>query len=118
MTLACHARDWGFDSPRYRMRKFLYGILLASSSLFSQGNKLLPNRNPDAKELKAYLNKDKDSILLESSYKIRRVEILKKGFTERHYTNNICIADLPKGRYTLAVSVNKKLITLTLIIPE
>jgi len=103
------------------MYKFLFILILilVNFNINAQESTLVPNTNIDAKELKHALNKTNDSLLLESTFMIHKVEIFNSGFNKVFEISGqkiqISLVDIPLGRQSIAVFVNRKIIMITLL---
>ena len=93
--------------------------MLSSVLAFSQKTSLLKNFNYRAKELKHDLNKDGDTLLLESSQTIYQVEIYnsfyEKKMSVNRYKTMIPINDLPEGKYIVEAVLSDRRIIMTII---
>ena len=94
---------------------FLFSILVS----YGQKSSLIKNVNFRAKELKHDLNKDGDSLLLESKQTIYQVEIYnslyEKKMSINRYKTKVAINDLPQGKYITEVVLSDRRIIMTLI---
>ena len=95
-------------------------LILLTSYTFSQNRptRVKKNTNSNAKELFHDLNESGDSLILKSDYRIYRVEIMRSDFS-KHYeafekSVKIPLYDLPRGRFSVLVSTNRKLILFNL----
>ncbi len=94
-------------------------FLLVASFATSQNTTLIQNRNYRAAELKHNLNSSGDSLILEGLRSIHKVVIFNdnftKTFTVEDKNTKIPLVDLPLGRFTTEVELDKKLIVMTLL---
>ena len=94
-------------------------FLLVASFATSQNTTLIQNRNYRAAELKHSLNSSGDSLILEGLRNIYNVVIFNDNFTKTFTVENkstkIPLADIPLGRFTTEVELDKKLIVMTLL---
>ena len=103
------------------MKVILNLIYLISVFGFSQklSSELLQNTNFNSKELTHYLNKSQDSIVLKSEFPIYKVEIFRSNYKKEYetYKKNVTLPlhDIPLGRFTVSVTTNRKIITITLL---
>jgi hypothetical protein len=85
----------------------------------SQESTLIPNTNIEATELIHHLNKTKDSLVLSSEFTIHKVEIFNSEFIKIFEVSGnelkIPLQEIPLGRQSIAVFVNRKIIMLTLL---
>ncbi|WP_411895833.1 hypothetical protein [Winogradskyella sp. A2] len=94
-------------------------FMLSSVFAFSQKTSLLKNFNFRAKDLKHDLNKDGDTLLLESNQTIYQIEIYNSFYEKKvainRYKSKIPITDLPEGRYVVEAVLSDRRIIMTLI---
>ncbi|MBT8244251.1 MAG: hypothetical protein HKP48_09330 [Winogradskyella sp.] len=100
--------------------KLIIVLLLVSSSVFCQKSTLIQNINFRAKELKHYLNKSEDSLILEAEYStIYSVNIFNKNYNTSIEVNKnktvIPISNLDIGRYVVEAILRDKRIIITLL---
>ena len=105
---------------KYRIPKLMISIiLLLLASFFVYGQKIIPNVNPNAKELYYHLTPKKDTLVICSDYKIHNISIVSDDFSLRvdvnTNTKRIPIKHLLKGRYTVITITNRKIITFNLV---
>jgi len=103
------------------MYKIILSLILfvLSFNLYTQESVLIPNTNVDAIELNHNLNRANDSLLLSSEFTIFKVEIFNSNFSKHFEISGtsveIPLQDIPLGRHSIAVFVNRKIIMLTLL---
>ena len=91
---------------------------------YAQRIKLEPNVNPNASELKHWLNNSGDSLFLKSDYKIYSVEFInptadyKKLYNTYDNEVKLPLDDIPFGRLVISVKLNKKYIVFNVVKTE
>jgi hypothetical protein len=94
-------------------------FLLLALVVKSQNSTLIQNINYRAAELTHHLNTLGDSLILEGSRTISKVEIFNDNFTKTFTVENnktiIPLADIPIGRFVTEVELEEKLIIITLL---
>jgi hypothetical protein len=95
-----------------------FGWSYSTSQTTEDVNRLRPNVNQRANELKHYLNKNGDSLILECDGPIYSVQFINGEFSEtleiNKNTTAIYINDLPYGKFTVAVTIRRKIIVFNL----
>jgi hypothetical protein len=94
-------------------------FLLLTTVVNSQNSTLIQNINYRASELTHYLNTVGDSLILEGSRNISKVEIFNGNFNKTFTVENnktvIPLGDIPVGRFVTEVELEEKLIIITLL---
>ncbi len=94
-------------------------FLLLATVVKSQNSTLIQNINYRAAELTHHLNTVGDSLILEGSRNISKVEIFNDNFTKTFTVENnktvIPLVDIPVGRFVTEVELEEKLIIITLL---
>lgn len=96
---------------------FIFNTFI-SVSQNKDNNTIKPNININASELTHYLSKEGDSLLLKCDYGISSVQFIQGEFDKIISINNntasIGINDLPYGKFTVSVTIPKKMILFNL----
>ena len=100
-------------------RSCIVVFLLLTAGVNSQNSTLIQNINYRAAELTHHLNSVGDSLILEGSRNISKVEIFNDNFTKTFSVENnktvIPLVDIPVGRFVTEVELEEKLIIITLL---
>ena len=103
------------------MHRFFIVILILSFLQlgFGQKSSLIKNVNYRAKDLKHDLNKNGDTLMLQSDKTIYQVDIYNSFYEKKiainRYKSNIAINDLPEGKFVIEVVLSDRRIIMTLI---
>ncbi|WP_370392337.1 hypothetical protein [uncultured Winogradskyella sp.] len=94
-------------------------LILTSTITYGQTNLLIKNVNLRAKELKHDLNASKDTLVLEASRTIHKLEIYNHSFSKHIEVENkmvnVPLNQLPLGKLIVEVVLKDKRIILTII---
>ncbi|WP_369992626.1 hypothetical protein [Winogradskyella sp.] len=94
-------------------------IFIAAFTSHGQNVTLLKNFNPKVKELKHYLNPTRDSLILRCDSKIIKVDIFNEDYDQLFEINNnsanISLENLPEGKFTVDVYLEKKIAEMHII---
>ncbi|MFP4846964.1 hypothetical protein [Winogradskyella sp. PE311] len=98
---------------------FLLFFIILSFGLYGQKSTLLQNKNFRANELKHNLNKEGDTLILESKKTIYSVEIFNQDYTKSINIDStkakIALNDTPLGRLVVQAKLVDKRIIMTLL---
>ncbi|WP_299117600.1 hypothetical protein [uncultured Winogradskyella sp.] len=98
--------------------KIILPLLFLSTMVYGQKSTLIQNVNFRAKELKHYLNKAEDSLILEAKRTIYKVNLFNKDYDETIEVKDkkitIPLYDLDIGRYVIEVVLLDKRIIIVL----
>lgn len=101
--------------------KYFFSLVLVTITLFCYGQKnvLVQNINHRAKVLKHGLNATNDSLVLDSSSRIFKVEIFNDDYETSYNINQnstkIPLNELPFGRFIIEAQLGDRLIIMTLV---
>lgn len=102
------------------MSRISYILAILLCTIFSNGQQITfePNINPDARELKQILTKNKDSLILESKQNIRQVDIFNENYFKSLIVDStittIDFNKLPLGNFIIKARLGKKRIVMYL----
>ena len=94
-------------------------IFISAFTSHGQNVTLLKNFNPKVKELKHNLNPTRDSLILRCDSKIIKVDIFNEDYDQLFEINNnsanISLENLPEGKFTVDVYLEKKIAEMHII---
>lgn len=94
-------------------------ILFSTVISYSQNFTLLKNTNPKAKALVHNINTTNDSLVLESSNKILKVEIFNEDYEDivivEDFNTKIGLKDIPEGKFVVETKLEDKIVIFGLV---